>query len=84
MFFFFTMSATNITPSSSPPIKTDPNVIHYSTSPSTVLVTPLLTRDNYVSWSRAVTMALHAKSKLDFVDGSLPIPKEKDNISNWE
>ena len=31
-----------------------------------------------------VTMALRAKSKLDFVDGSLPIPKEKDDFSNWE
>lgn len=64
--------------------KTDLYAIHHSDSPSTVLVTPLLTGDNYGSWSRAVTMALRAKSKLGFVDGSLPIPKEKDDIVNWE
>ncbi|XP_031275302.1 uncharacterized protein LOC116133755 [Pistacia vera] len=29
-------------------------------------------------------MALLAKSKLGFVDGSLPVPQEKDDISNWE
>ena len=29
-------------------------------------------------------MELHAKRKLGFVDGSLPIPKEQNDISNWE
>lgn len=29
-------------------------------------------------------MALRAKSKLAFVDGSLPIPKEQNDIPNWE
>ena len=29
-------------------------------------------------------MALRAKRKLGFVDGSLPIPKEQNDISNWE
>ncbi|XP_012851492.1 PREDICTED: uncharacterized protein LOC105971187 [Erythranthe guttata] len=71
--------------SSSPtPIITDLYTIHHSDSPSTILVTPLLTGDNYGSWSRAVTMALRAKNKLGFVDGSLPIPTEKSDISNWE
>ncbi|KAJ0079612.1 hypothetical protein Patl1_23091 [Pistacia atlantica] len=74
----------NITSQSSIPIKTDPYAIHHSDSPSTILVTPLLTVDNYGPWSHVVTMALCAKSKLGFVDGSLPIPQEKDDISNWE
>ena len=78
----------NITSSSFPKTstitKTDPYAIHHSNSPSTILVTPLLTGDNYGSWSHAITMALRAKSKLGFVDGSLPIPKEKDDIFNWE
>ncbi|KAK1575953.1 hypothetical protein Q3G72_009702 [Acer saccharum] len=57
---------TNITPqSSSPqssiPMKTDPSAINHSDSPSTVLITPLLTRDKYGSWSCAVTMVLRAK-----------------------
>ncbi|XP_012845762.1 PREDICTED: uncharacterized protein LOC105965741 [Erythranthe guttata] len=71
--------------SSSPtPIITDLYTIHHSNSPSTILVTSLLTGDNYGSWSRAVRMALRAKNKLGFVDGSHPIPTEKSDISNWE
>lgn len=53
---------------------------HHSDSPSTVLVIPLLTGDNYGSWSRSVTMALSAKNKLGF----LPISTEKFEIANWE
>ncbi|XP_073298324.1 uncharacterized protein [Primulina huaijiensis] len=66
------------------PIKTNSYAIHHSDSPSTILVTPLLIGDNYGSWSRAITMALRAKNKLIFVDGSLPVPSKKDDISNWE
>ncbi|XP_073278715.1 uncharacterized protein [Primulina huaijiensis] len=66
------------------PIKTNFYAIHHSDSPSTILVTPLLTGDNYGSWSRAITMVLRAKNKLIFVDDSLPVPSEKDDISNWE
>ena len=29
-------------------------------------------------------MALHAKSILGFVDGSLPIPKNENDIPNWQ
>ncbi|KAK0596272.1 hypothetical protein LWI29_014234 [Acer saccharum] len=65
-------------------IKTNAYTTHYSDSPFIVLVTPLLSGDNYGPWSRAVTMALRAKSKLGFVDGSLPIPTDKEDISNWE
>lgn len=62
---------------------TDPCVIHHSDNPATVLVTPLLTVDNYGSWSRAVTMALCAKNKFGFVDGTLICPKKTDDISKW-
>uniref|UniRef100_A0A803Q607 Retrotransposon Copia-like N-terminal domain-containing protein n=1 Tax=Cannabis sativa TaxID=3483 RepID=A0A803Q607_CANSA len=75
---------TSTTPLSSSHIKQDPYSIHHFDSPATVLVTPLLTGDNYRSWRRAVRMALRAKIKLGFVDGSLPIPKEQNDISNWE
>ncbi|CAJ2657314.1 unnamed protein product [Trifolium pratense] len=78
-------------PSQNPPIhdqsattsNTDPCVIHHSDNPATVLVTPLLTVDNYGSWSRAVTMALRAKNKFGFVDGTLTCPKKADDISKW-
>ena len=78
--------ATNITPSSFPqsstPIKTYSYIIHYLNSFLTVLVTPILIGDNYGLWSRVATMSFRVKRKLDFVDGSLPIQKEKDDISN--
>ncbi|PNX60434.1 hypothetical protein L195_g051928 [Trifolium pratense] len=61
---------TPVPSSANPPItdhsNTDPCVIHHSDNPSTVLVTPLLTGDNYGSWSRAVTMALRAKKQIRF------------------
>ena len=79
-----TASPPSSFPQLSNPIKQDPYAIHHSNSPPTVLVTPLLTGDNYGSWSRVVRMALRAKSKLGIVDGSLPIPKEQNDISNWE
>jgi hypothetical protein len=62
----------------------DPLAIHHSDNPATVLVTPLLTVDNYGSWSRAVTMALRAKNKFGFVDGTLASPKNKDDIPKWQ
>lgn len=65
------------------PIRADPYAIHHSDSPSTVLVTPLLTGDNYGSWNRAITMALRAKSKFGFVDGFLPVPTVETDIANW-
>jgi hypothetical protein len=78
---------TDPNPSQNPPIhdqsNTDPCVIHHSDNPATVLVTPLLTVDNYGSWSRAVTMALRAKNKFGFVDGTLPCPTKADDISKW-
>jgi hypothetical protein len=78
---------TDPNPSQNPPIhdqsNTDPCVIHHSDNPATVLVTPLLTVDNYGSWSRAVTMTLRAKNKFGFVDGTLPCPTKADDISKW-
>lgn len=92
LFSSITMSVipnpTILVPSSeNPPItnhstitsNTDPCVIHHSNNPSTVLVTLLLTGDNYGSWSHAVTMALLAKNKLGFVDGSLTSMKKKED-----
>lgn len=37
-----------------------------------LLVSQPLTRDNYVSWSRAMVIALSVKNKLGFIDGTIP------------
>lgn len=73
-----------LTISISSPINAETYAIHHFDSPSTFLVSPLLTGDNYGSWSRAITMALRAKNKLGFVDGSFPILTDKAYIPNWE
>lgn len=55
----------------------DPNnplYLHHSDHPGVVLVSQLLTEENYSTWSRAMIMALRAKNKLGLVDGSIPKP----------
>ena len=47
--------------------------LHHGESPGAILVTQLLTEDNYPNWARAMLMALDAKSKLCFVDGSVTV-----------
>ena len=46
-------------------IDTDDNLV-------AALVLEILTADNYVSWSHAVSHALCAKKKLGFINGTLP------------
>ncbi|XP_065620801.1 probable leucine-rich repeat receptor-like protein kinase At1g68400 [Quercus suber] len=41
-----------------------PFFLHHGESPGAILVTQLLTEDNYPNWARAMLMALDAKSKL--------------------
>ncbi|KAF5459477.1 hypothetical protein F2P56_023418, partial [Juglans regia] len=51
-----------------------PYLLHPSDSPSLILVSGLLTGDNFPKWQKAMTRALNAKNKLVFVDGTLPPP----------
>ena len=48
-----------------------PFFLHHGDTPGAILVTQLLTEDNYPNWARAMRMALDAKSKLGIVDGSI-------------
>ena len=48
-----------------------PFFLHHGESPYAILVTQPLTEDNYPNWARAMRMALDAKSKLGFVDGTI-------------
>ena len=48
-----------------------PFFLHHGESPGAILVAQALTEDNYPIWARAMRMALDAKSKLGFVDGSI-------------
>ncbi|XP_068657869.1 uncharacterized protein [Aristolochia californica] len=62
-----------------------PYYLHHSDSPGQVLVSQLLTGENYTSWSRAMSLALSVKNKVGFIDGSIPIPQSADPplLNSW-
>ncbi|PNX89446.1 hypothetical protein L195_g045565, partial [Trifolium pratense] len=72
------MAANNV------PNQASPYFLHSSDQPGQLLVTQLLDGDNYPTWSRAITMALEAKNKLGFIDGTILKPEPNNpNFSNW-
>ena len=52
-----------------------PYYLHSLDHPGGLLVSTPLTGDNYPTWSRAMKIALNAKNKLGFVNGSLKEPE---------
>lgn len=57
----------------------DPFFLQNSDHPSMILVTNSLTETNYLQWSTAIEIALGAKLKLGFVNGTISEPHEGDN-----
>lgn len=75
-------------PTSAPASFDDPNhhlYLHHSDHPGVVLVSQPLTEDNYNTWSRAMIMALSAKKKLGFIDGTIPKPDDSSSaeLQQW-
>lgn len=70
-------------------VQTNPyaNCYHIGNSdnPGTMLVSHLLTgKKLYSSWRRSMTIALNANNKFGFIDGSIAIPKEDDQMyQSW-
>ena len=56
-----------------------PYFLSNSDNPGVSLVVQHLTEENYSTWSRAVLIALDAKTKLGFIDGSIPKPEFVDH-----
>jgi hypothetical protein len=52
----------------------NPFFLHHGDSPEAMIVSKPLNGENYNSWKRAMMMALSAKNKLGFVNGTLPKP----------
>ncbi len=48
-----------------------PLYLHHGDSLGSLLVSQMLNGENYNSWRRSMIMALTAKNKLEFVDGTL-------------
>lgn len=62
-----------------------PYTIHPFDSLGAILVSKPLIGENYYSWSHAMKMALNAKNKLGFIDGSLLRPPTTSSIcSLWD
>jgi hypothetical protein len=57
--------------------ESSPYHLHHDDSPGTVLVSQPLDGDNYHTWSRSMVMALTAKNKLSFLNGSLAKPVDE-------
>ncbi|XP_031255969.1 uncharacterized protein LOC116113958 [Pistacia vera] len=55
-------------------------------NPAVILVTDLFTTDNYITWSRAMRRALHAKNKSGFISGDIPKPIDPTDplLELWE
>ena len=51
--------------------------LHPSDNPRALLVSEIFTGDNYIAWSRSMTIALTVKNKISFIDGSLMQPNTK-------
>ncbi|XP_020255452.1 uncharacterized protein LOC109832512 [Asparagus officinalis] len=62
-----------------------PYFLHSSDNPGVSIVTQNLTGENYATWSRAIRMALLAKNKYGFIDGTIEKPSPSDpKASQWE
>lgn len=63
----------------------DPMIVHNSENPGTHLVSTLLIGSaNYLPWKESMLMALSAKNKLGFVDGSIKNPgSESPMFGQW-
>lgn len=61
----------------------NPFFIHHSDHPGLVLVSKPLNGDNYSPWLRAMTIALNAKNKLGFVNGTLKTPSAEKNPNDY-
>ena len=68
-------------PQSDDPME-NPYYLHHSDNPGAILVSQLLSGDNYASWKRSMLIALSVKNKMGFVDGTIKKPPPGDPMIN--
>ncbi|KAL4575563.1 hypothetical protein LXL04_022410 [Taraxacum kok-saghyz] len=74
---------TPINPSSNIEIS-NPLYLASSDNPSTVLVSKVFDGTGFASWKRSMTLALSAKNKMSFIDGSIEVPDvTSTTFHNW-
>ncbi|XP_047317262.1 uncharacterized protein LOC124920751 [Impatiens glandulifera] len=57
--------------------------MHNSDHTSAIICTTIFNGGNYIGWSSGMRLALEAKSKLGFIDGSLVVRKESEVFDKW-
>ncbi|KAL5745445.1 hypothetical protein ACOSP7_026591 [Xanthoceras sorbifolium] len=63
----------------------DSFTLHHSDHPDLVLVSKILEGDNYGQWSYAMQIALSAKNKIGFINGTIQAPPQTDRkFSVWQ
>ena len=71
------VAAQNVNPAMDP---TSPYYLHPNEMPGALMVSLILNGRNYHSWSRSMRMALKAKTKLQFIDGTIARPNRDDAL----
>ncbi|KAL5763065.1 hypothetical protein ACOSP7_019329 [Xanthoceras sorbifolium] len=71
---------TNIIPNMDP---SNPYFVHHSDQPGHMLVPTKLNGANYPSWSKSMILALTAKNKIGFIDGSIEPPSETEHPTEY-
>ncbi|XP_047340257.1 uncharacterized protein LOC124943840 [Impatiens glandulifera] len=61
----------------------DPLVIHPVDHPGLTLTTAVLTRETYFGWCLSIQLALPAKIKIGFIDGTFPRPIDQEDGRQW-
>ena len=64
----------------------NPYFTHHSYHPGLVLISKPPNGDNYSTWRKAMTLALNAKNKLGFVNGTIKEPSKEthpDDYATW-
>ncbi|XP_074298405.1 uncharacterized protein LOC141629278 [Silene latifolia] len=65
--------------------KDDPLYIHHSNIPGVKLVGSLFEGSGYGGWKRAMLIALSAKNKIGFIDGTIPkLAESHQQRKNWQ
>jgi hypothetical protein len=62
----------------------NPFYLHHGDNPGSVIVSHPLHGDNFITWRRSMMMALVAKNKFRFIDGSIVKPSANDpSLPSW-
>ncbi|KAL2933389.1 Retrovirus-related Pol polyprotein from transposon RE1 [Bienertia sinuspersici] len=61
-----------------------PYYIGSGDQPGNLITHVILKSDNYVAWSRAITLSLKARRKFVFIDGTIAKPTDKNALLDWD